>query len=255
VLELDAVERVVATLLRATIVRESVRFAVRELAGAAGIRRYRLRGTGLFVFIRHRTPDVATLDEVFYQRQYEPPPALLSSLPQRINVVDLGANIGLFGLFALGRLGSVRLTAIEPDPANTALLFATRDANELDWAIVQAAAAASEGTVPFASGGFSLSRVERGPEHPEVAAVDAFHYLAGADLAKVDIEGSEWEILGDARLATDGPRALVLEYHPYLAPGPDAAAAARHLLLEAGYEIGPSRPTAENHGVVWAWRP
>ena len=44
--------------------------------------------------------------------------------------------------------------------------------------------------------------------------VDVFPYLAAADLVKIDIEGSEWEILADARFAGIAARVLVLEYHP-----------------------------------------
>ena len=233
---------------------ESGRFAVREAAGLRGARRYHLRGSGLIAVVRHGTPDVATLDEVFYQRQYELPEPVLARLAPEARIVDLGANIGLFGLFVQPQVKRVRLTAIEPDPANFEVLRACRDANGLGWTLVEAAAATRAGRVPFAAGRFSLSQVGGAETNRDVEAVDAFEYLSDADLAKIDIEGSEWELLTDDRLERAGPCALVLEYHPRLAPGTDPHAEARRLLAGAGYETGPERPTAEGHGVIWAWR-
>jgi FkbM family methyltransferase len=253
-LKTPAVERVVATLLRSSTVRESVRFASRELSGRSGAYRYRLRGSALVAVIRHRTPDVATLDEVFHQRQYELPAAIDEALPPAPKIVDLGANIGLFGLLVAAARPSAEVTAIEADAENAAVLRRVRDLNGLHWHLVEAVAATTTGTTSFASGRFSLSRVEDGPGVEQVPSVDAFEFLSGSDFAKIDIEGSEWELLTSARLAKEGPRALVLEFHPYLAPSDDPEADAVRLLRQAGYETSEVRPTATGHGVVWAWR-
>ena len=244
----------VSTMLRASTVRGPVRFVARELISRPRVSRYRLRESGLTTVIRHGTPDIATLDEVFYQRQYEPPPAVAVRLGTAPRVVDLGANIGLFALFVAGDYPAARVTAIEADAANAAVLRRTCELNELDWEVVEAVAAAQSGNVPFAGGLFSLSRVEDRKDLPLVRAVDAFTYLAAADLAKIDIEGSEWELLASPRLSQEGPGALVLEFHPHLAPPGDPESMAVRLLEEAGYRTGALRPTAPGHGIVWAWR-
>jgi FkbM family methyltransferase len=253
-LKLPRVERTVATVLRATTVRESIRFVARELGGRQVASPYRLRESSLIALIRHGTPDVATLDEVFYQRQYQPPPHVSDRLGRAPQVVDLGANIGLFGLLVMAGHPSAHVIAVEADAANADVLRRTRDLNKLDWEIVEAVAATQPGTAPFAGGLFSLSRVEDSPDLPRVQAVDAFAYLVDADLAKIDIEGSEWELLSSRRLSKEGPRALVLEYHPHLAPDGDPSQVAVRLLEEAGYSAGELRPTAPGHGIVWAWR-
>jgi FkbM family methyltransferase len=253
-LKTPRIERIVATVLRATTVHGSVRFVARELSGRQVASRYRLRDSSLITLIRHGTPDVATLDEVFYQRQYQPPPHVADRLGQAPRVVDLGANIGLFALLVMAGHPSAHVTAVEADAANADVLRRTRDLNKFDWEIVEAVAATQPGTAPFAGGLFSLSRVEDGPDLPRVQAVDAFAYLADADLAKIDIEGSEWELLSSGRLSQEGPRALVLEYHPHLAPGGDPSQVAVRLLEEAGYRTGELRATAPDHGIVWAWR-
>jgi hypothetical protein len=118
--------------------------------------------------------------------------------------------------------------------------------------VVEAAAATSDGTVPFASGRFTHSRVEEGAA--EVAAVDVLPFLERADFVKIDIEGSEWAILGDERFAGLGPPALVLEHHPYLAPDPEPQITALRLLEAARYEPVRTVEFPAGQGLVWALR-
>ena len=255
-------ERFVATLLRSSVVRESLRFAARELAGRRRLAGYRLRTSGRLVYVRHGTPDVVTLDEVFYSRDYEPPlpvEAILESLRRPPEVLDLGANIGLFGVFVLERFPRARITAFEPDAANTEVLHRCVAANDHSgaWRVVEAAAANHDGTVAFSSGRFALSRVEL-PEAlvdaGHVRAVDVFPYLSRADLLKMDIEGGEWAILGDRRFGRGAPAALVLEYHPHLCPEPDPRRAATRIVASAGYELEVGDQLADGSGILWAWR-
>jgi len=263
VLERPGVERVVATLLRRVVVRESARFAVRELLRRPGLARYRVAGSGLAVFVRHGTADVPTLDEVFLRRDYDPPEevaALLCALRSPLRVLDLGANIGLFGVFVLGLEPGARITAVEPDPANADLLRRCIAANRPDggWTLTQAVAANHEGSLPFLAGRFSLSAVA-GPDELEGAtltrAVDALPLLADSDLAKIDIEGGEWAILGDPRFGRCAPGALVVEYHSHRCPQPDPRAAAWELLEDAGYRIHEGARGAGGAGILWGWRP
>jgi Methyltransferase FkbM domain len=79
--------------------------------------------------------------------------------------------------------------------------------------------------------------------------------IADADLLKIDIEGSEWPILADSRFKTLSARAVVLEYHPQGAPGPDPAAAAAGLLRAAAFAVGKPFDVRGHAGVMWAWKP
>ena len=220
VLKTPAVERVVATVLRARTVRESSRFAARELTGRRTTHRYRLRDSGLIAVVRHGTPDLATLDEVFYQGQYRLPLEVAEALGSSPRAVDLGANIGLFALWLTAERPGARLTVVEPDPGNADVLRRTCDLNALEWEIVEAVAATHDGSAPFAAGRFSLSRVEDRADLPHVRAVDAFGYLADADLAKIDIEGSEWDFLGLVPTLARRP--------PYAGPRVSPVSRARH---------------------------
>jgi FkbM family methyltransferase len=252
------VEPAVALALRARTVRESARFALRELAGPRRPARYTLREGGLRVLVRHGTGDVVTLGEVFHRPDYAFPPEVarrLDAAQPRPTVLDLGANVGMFGLYLLGRWPEARLDAFEPDPANAAVLRRTVSANGLEgqWAIHEAAAGARDGTVRFRSGGVALSRIDTAGDL-EVALVDVGDRLAGVDLLKMDIEGGEWEILADPRFGAAGPRALVLEYHPHLCPSPDPRTALRERLEALGYAHHWLFDRGDGTGMAWAWK-
>jgi FkbM family methyltransferase len=247
--------------LRGSLVTERRRFARNELRGRAVTGRYHLRGTPVAIAIRHHTPDVMVLDELFAQGEYEPPAAVQPAL-RRLGadplVADLGANIGLFGAWALERFPGARIVAFEPDPANVAVQELARSANGAQerWRIVAAFAGVRDGTVPFHGGSFTTSSALAGAATMEVPAVDVFGELGDADLVKVDIEGAEWPILADARLAELPASVLVVEYHPDGCPAGDARAHALALLEHAGYSTAEGGRTAEHDtGVVWAWRP
>jgi FkbM family methyltransferase len=237
--------------LRATLVRERASFLRNELRGAVTAT-YHLRESGIAVAIRHRTGDVMVLDEIFSQREYEPPPGVELRDIQR--AVDLGANIGLFGAWLLGRCHDVEIDAYEADPANAAVHRLAIEANGLGehWRLVEAFAGAQDGMTGFATG---LHAVSHEGEGIEVTVVDVLPQLAGADLAKIDIEGAEWPILADSRFRKLQARFVVLEYHAEGSPEPDPATAAEQALKGAGYEVHHAgRKPAFGAGLVWGVR-
>ena len=249
------VEPVVATILRASPVKRIGAFLARELRPPDEPKGYRLRTSAAIVFIRHRTPDVAALGEVFYERQYEPPEqiaALLAALGRPVRILDLGANVGMFGAFAMETFVGAELTAIEPDPANLRLLIRTMRANGWRWEVLDGAATNAEGHIPFATGRFTTSRIERGGDL--VRSIDVLPPLNQVDLAKIDIEGGEWAILDDPRFATVTATAIVLEHHPYLCPSEDPRGYASARLTSSGYHLVPSVEFERGHGLLWAWR-
>jgi FkbM family methyltransferase len=246
--------------LRAVLVRERRRFVGRELArGGLGV--YHLRDSGIAVAIRHRTADVLILDELFNQGEYDPPAAIAQAWRERPPraIVDLGANIGLFGAWALGRFPDARIVAFEPDAGNAAVHERAIAANAAGdrWELVRAAAATEDGTVRFTGGEFTVSHVDADdqPGGVEVPAVDVFPRLAGADFIKIDIEGSEWALLADPRFPQLDAATIVLEYHERGCPGPDPEAAAATALERAGWRIaGRHANPAGGAGVLWGVR-
>lgn len=247
--------------LRGMLVSEPLRFAWNELRKRHGVSIYSLRDAPVKIALRHGTPDVMVLDEVFSQHEYEFPQAVLAVLGTRgpeLRVVDLGANIGLFGAWVLTRFPKASIVALEADPENVAVHEAALAANERaqSWRLIGAAAGTRPGTDRFVSGAFAVSHVARDSEESiEIPVEDVFAHLGEVDLLKIDIEGSEWELLADPRFPEIAARVVVLEYHTEGCPADDPAKAAARLLRAAGFELfaGPRKPRF-GAGVYWAVR-
>jgi FkbM family methyltransferase len=244
--------------LRASLVHERVRFVRNELRRRPVTATYRLRESGVAVALRHHSGDVMVLDEIFSQREYELPEPVQQALADasgRLSVLDLGANIGLFGAWILGRFPDASVVGFEADPANAAIHRRTIEANAKDWRLVEAFAATAPGRVAFAAGSQATSHQSRGEGAIEVEAVDVFEYTDGVDMLKVDIEGSEWPLLADPRFREIPALAVVLEYHDDGCPRPNAAEAALEALEAAGYDVvGWATKPVYGAGVVWGLR-
>lgn len=263
----QAMQHLVRTVRGARAVHETARFAARQF-GRPRVAAYRLRESGLVVFLRHRTRDIDILHEIFGgtpgRQGYEVPARAAAVLdrarPPR--VIDVGANVGLFGAYVLSRWPDARILAFEPDPANAALLRRTIEANGLGdrWLVEEAAVSTRDGSASFAAGLFADSHIADGEVgHPTVTVPtrDIFGEDHAVELLKMDIEGGEWPILLDNRLATLGARVVVMEWHRRGSADADPQGAATERLRAAGYRVADRRPSAreeEDQGVLWAIR-
>lgn len=266
-------ERVREARSHARIVNESGRYAARELLPRESLGAYSVPPVNLTVLVRHNvrnqdglTPENWPLREVFAEGVYEPPPVIDERLRAgaQPKVVDLGANVGLFGVYLLGRYPHAQLVGFEPDPSNLPVLreCIRRNGLEAKWTVVDAAVGPEDGRVSFVGGlgGQSYVAPAATEASQEVRILDVFPHLEGADLVKIDIEGSEWPLLADPRLGSSGIGAVVMEYHSMLCPAPNAKSEARRLLEEAGFTVHfpPDDPNPDDEpfwggGVVWAW--
>jgi len=242
--------------LRASVVRERLRFVVNELRRRPVTAVYRLRDSGVAVAIRHHSGDVLVLDEIFSQGEYEPPEparAVLEALSAP-TVADLGANIGLFGAWALGRFPHATIVGVEADPANAAVHRRTIEANGLasQWKLIEGFAGTEAGVARFAGGEYATSHADEREGAIDVPAVDVFPELENADVVKIDIEGAEWDILADPRFPGLRPRVVVLEYHEARSPAVDPRNAAENALRAAGLDVihAGSKPHF-GAGIVW----
>lgn len=260
VLEARPVQLLASTRRLARRLTPARRFALNQLTGADTTAGYRLRASGVGIVLRHGTSDVWTFDELFELGLYEPPAAiaeLLGSLERPPRVIDLGANIGLYGALILSEHRDAHVVSFEPDPVNLDLLRRCIEMNqdlEGQWELVPAFAAARERTVAFQAFGNPSSRMtdEAQPGAVSVEARDVFPFLRHADLLKMDIEGGEWELLADERFGD--PLAVVLEYHPHMCPSDDPHAEAQRLLAGAGYSTQPILRSPDGHGMLWGWK-
>lgn len=250
----ERVQRALHSVRGSQAVHERAAFMGRELRGR-GTASYQLHN-GLKVAVRHGTPDMSIFTRVFWRRIYEPPAELRERLERPLRVLDLGANIGLFSA-SLGPRATV--TAVEADRANAVLLERMIAANGLQWKVINAYAAASEGTVNFAGGNHCFSRADETGE--PLTKIDVLPMLADIDLLKMDIEGGEWEILSDPRFAQLAPPVVVIEWHIEFCPSPNPGELAWQALSDAGYThiVVPDEPggAPEEFGTcghLWAWQ-
>ena len=148
--------------------------------------------------------------------EYALEPKTLAAIGEVRTVLDIGANIGIAALYLSALFPQARVLAFEPSPDNVPLL--KRNAEPVGRIqVVPVALGERDGTLEFFAsdgatnfGGFS--RFETGSDSRRKTAVpmrEAGRQLAelgvsGADFIKIDVEGSEWEILsalGEAFLA------------------------------------------------------
>jgi FkbM family methyltransferase len=138
--------------------------------------------------------------EIFIHRIYD---AALRGAPRTI--LDIGANTGLFLLRAHQLCPDATIVAVEPEPANAAMLEETIRVNRLDGVrVVKAAITPLAGPVtlhlsPRNIGGHStvMARGGQSIEVPGIPLAQALTLLpeGRCDLLKMDCEGAELGIL------------------------------------------------------------
>jgi FkbM family methyltransferase len=248
------------TLRASRLVKRPLRFAVRSLS-SRGLEPLVLRDSGRIIHVRRRSGDLVMLHQIVGRNVYRLPDEVrdrLHRVGRPIRAADLGANIGFFTMKLLEDFADAQVLAVEADPQNASVFARTLGANGLQSQVQLAQAAASDrpGTVEFAAGDYFLSRVVEGDELPnaiKVPKIDVLPLLAGRDLLKIDIEGSEWPILRDVRFKDLEAVALTLEWHSRGCPGADPRSAAEEALTDAGFTVRHQHSEGDC-GTLWAWR-
>lgn len=212
---------------------------------------YALRGTPVNLVVRHDVGAFELVDEVLRSGIYRPDQPQLDGLPEAPEILDLGANVGSFAAFSATIWPLAHITCVEPDPANLAALRRFVAINpSVNVTVLAACATARDGTVEFDAGGGAGSRIHAGGI--PTPALDAFPLMSAADFIKCDIEGAEWELLRDPRMADIGRTLMVLEYHRRSPGDKGACEEAVRLLDNAGFTIGRVLPNYWGHGLIWA---
>jgi FkbM family methyltransferase len=232
--------------------RRSIREVLATSAPARHTMRFKMRDGSR---IRCRVADSGGLLSVHADRDYDVPNL---DWPSLASVVDVGAHVGTFTVWAARRAPKARILAVEPNPRTFALLQQNIRDNGLENRVtaVNAAVAGEEGSGTLElvdhSLGTRLARAAPGSVAVELVTIESLLAKAAmdnVDMLKIDCEGMEYEVFGSmSRRQLSRIAMVACEYHPE--PG-HAVAELDALLERAGFRV--ERPRLEL-GVLWATR-
>jgi len=208
--------------------------AINERLNAACWRRLDLRWrlrSGVEIAVRSRAEWVI-YNDIFVEGEYDEPlrRAIADCPPgQDLRILDLGANVGYFGLRAFDRVAAagprgprIMLTMVEGSPAVFNELQQRMRQPRCDGGVhlVSGLAGHRTGSAEIVQGPFHVeNRVvkRRQPGTVTVAYVDLDALLdpgAVVDLLKCDIEGGEQDLIGGYPALLARTRRAVFELHP-----------------------------------------
>lgn len=214
---------------------------------------------GRHVYVR--AVDDPVLRDTFEGR-YHLPPAAMTDAP--MTVLDLGANIGLTVAHYAALWPSAAILGVEMDKENARIAELNTCRLPAVEILVAAVAATGEPRAYERGPEPAAYRLLPGPPRdaeaaepwlpPLVVTLDDLARVVGArhpegvvDFCKMDVEGTEAEILKTGREWPDRIRHLLVEVHT---PGYSVAEAVADL-EELGYRTGPH---LRHWSAVWAWR-
>jgi FkbM family methyltransferase len=175
---------------------------------------------GVKLHTRHNRSDFHMIDEIWAFRKYD---YFGYRAATGDVVVDIGANIGTFSLYAAKVCGASRVVSFEPFPDNYRMLSKNVEWNHLQVVTcVNQAVAGSRGIRslrldPTDSGSHSLisGSSERTVEVDCCTLEDVFQRfsLSRIDYLKLDCEGAEYEILENSTLRLKQVGRISMETH------------------------------------------
>lgn len=153
--------------------------------------------SGLKIYLSEHPHDIITIFVVFVRKDY-------GEIPSHGSVIDIGANIGVFSLYAAHCGKAIKVFAYEPNSESFQYLLKNIKANHLEQIIVPhrlAVTGASSGKVRFPKKSSMYNAIIEGEsdtDFEEVETTDLPTILSGSeqiDLLKLDCEGAEYDIL------------------------------------------------------------
>jgi FkbM family methyltransferase len=199
------------------------------------------------------TTDYGTAWQMFWRGDYASPQALHDVR----QVVDLGANVGYSCVYWCHQYPECQVTAYEPHPLHVEAINGNMTRNGLleRVKVIAAAAGSKEGRLYLTDAG-SSSAITEHPAAFQINVIDIFRAteMTGAiDILKIDIEGSEYELLSDPRFAGLNVRAVVVEWHK-TPEHPDGREWCVQRLQSLGYQTHIGCEDLPLAGVVWGFR-
>ena len=207
-----------------------------EYDGQAKALAYRIRylSRERTIYLRTYTGDIRMFYEVFWERAYWLPSAILV-MP--IVIVDAGANIGMAALYFSIIYPQARIYCIEPDAHNFKLLRENLAPEGERCVLIEAALYDRDGEVGLIRERMAYnSKVDEGADRRVVVPavtmevlLDRFQ-LSRIDLLKIDIEGAEDKLFSAPTAWLEKVNTILIEVHSEEAIGP-----IRSRMMENGF--------------------
>jgi FkbM family methyltransferase len=179
---------------------------------------------------------VSTYRQVFLNEEYAYDRSIVAKYPL---IIDCGANIGLASLYFARHSPSAHIIAFEPEPDIYRMLKRNLNRNRASHVETVNCALWKDNTVlAFASDGADSGHlVPESSRQTQVRTARLRDYLPGpVGLLKLDIEGSELEVLKDARDCLTNVHQIIIEHHS-VAGKPQLLAEFFAILEEAGFRV------------------
>ncbi len=126
-------------------------------------------------------------------------------------IVDCGANIGLFSIYANKLYPDAKITCYEPDESNYKILLRNLSINNIKATVHKMGCWKKDGTVYFRPSVSNAGKIF--PHPPGIPIKTVKPHVSNNAWLKMDIEGSEFEtipaVIGDNTL----PRVISMEIH------------------------------------------
>ena len=205
-------------------------------------------------YYRPDNADLLTIVSIFENGEYD-----LSKAGRAKTIIDIGAHIGVFVAWAKLAFPEASIYAYEPSPRSHELLRLNIELNQLKGVrIFQSAVTDREGIRNLyihRNWNWLDSLVAETGEAVPVNAITLqqvfdLNGIERCDVLKIDVEGSEWDIL--SVLPDDYWRrigAIVLETHDFVMPGIDQQI--YDLLIERGFRCEYTKRQTDV-SVIWA---
>jgi FkbM family methyltransferase len=209
----------------------------------------RLRLGGRVVPLHMRKSDIFTLGEILHEGQYR----LVSRLPDSPVIFDAGANVGVSALWFLAQHPGAQLHCFEPEAENFRLLEANLGGRR-NVRLTRAALGtrSGEALLHVAEHGAMHSVVDAGAggRAQRVPQLELREYVESQgveriDLLKIDVEGSELDLLLGLGDRIERVAVVVGELHERLVD----AVAFYGLLERHGFRVLQRRPAGGEEGV------
>lgn len=207
---------------------------------------------GIRIHFSSAPDDLSTVVVVFLKKDY-------GEIPEHGVVIDIGANIGVFSLYAVSR-GASRVFAFEPNREAYDVLVRNIESNNLSSKILPFNLAVGGGgydtvNIPRVSSAHNrtlkLVSESHKDQYDTVSCITLEKILSASgvehvDLLKMDCEGAEYEILeGTSDRTLSSIQRLRMEYHGQ----PIHEITSR--LGRLGYAVENHHQEPNDYGIIW----